>query len=237
MGNFFSPKRWNREGPGTPAPQSGAALYFYLLRTYFWRFFWMNWLFLISCIPIITIPAALTAMDRVMVKLIRERCVLFWEEYKTEFRRSFLKSLPMGVLFGAFLVVSYYFLSLGLTNQQNAYGMLFNGLGLCIVVIGCTWGSYAFVMLAALELPLGTLLRNAWYLTLLGGKTTLAIMGILVFSGVFLLALFPFSLFLVAIGWVTVAQYSICWFAYSQVEDRIIAPYERQQREREESEK
>lgn len=234
MGMRFSTGRRNREGPGTPAPQSGAALYFYLLGTYFWRFFWLGWLFLVCCIPIVTIPAALTALDRVMVKLIRERCVLFWAEYWTEFRRSFVKSLPLGVLFGGLLLISYYLLSLGLTNQQNSFGLLFSGIGLCVLVIGSTWGAYAFVMLAALELPVGTLLRNAWYLMVLSGRYTFAVMATLVFSTVILLALFPMSLALVAFGWLAVTQYTVCWFVYQPVEDRIIRPFEKQNAEREE---
>ena len=228
MGMRFFTGRRNREGPGTPAPQSGAALYFYLLGTYFWRFFWLGWLFLACCIPIVTIPAALTALDRVMVKLIRERCVLFWAEYWTEFRRSFCKSLPMGALFGGLLLISCYLLSLGLTNQQNSFGLLFSGIGLCVLVIGSTWGAYAFVMLAALELPVGTLLRNAWYLMVLSGRITFAIMGTLVFSTVILLALFPMSLVLVALGWPVVVQYTVGWFVFIPVTDRIIRPYEQQ---------
>ena len=76
---FFS-RRLSKEGPGTPAPQGGAALYFYLLKTYFWQLLWLSWVFLLSCIPVVTIPAALAAMSRVCLKLVREGCCLFWAE-------------------------------------------------------------------------------------------------------------------------------------------------------------
>ena len=140
----------------------------------------------------------------------------------------------LGVVFGGILVISYYLLSLGLTNQQNSFGLLFSGIGLCVLVIGSTWGAYAFVMLAALELPVGTLLRNAWYLMVLSGRYTFAVMATLVFSTVILLALFPMSLALVAFGWLAVTQYTVCWFVYQPVEDRIIRPFEKQNAEREE---
>lgn len=224
---LFPTKRFSKEGPGTPAPQSGAALYFYLLKTYFWQLLWLNWVFLISCIPVVTIPAALTAASRVYLKLVREGNVLFWLEYKTEFRRSFFKSLPFGILCGAALFVSYYLLSLGISNGESIFALLFFGVGLCLLVLAAAWGSYAFVILAAQDLPVGTLMKNAWYLMLLGSKATFAVLATLAVSVGAVLLLFPASFVLVALGWVAITQFTVCWFVHIPLNDHIFRPYAR----------
>lgn len=227
MAKVFFSGRWNREGPGTPAPQGGAALYFYLLKTYFWQLLWLSWMFLLSCIPVVTIPAALTAVSRVCLKLVREGTVLFWLEYKTEFRRSFGKSLPFGLVCAAALFGSYYLLSLGVTNGESLYGLLFSGAGLCLLVLAAAWGSYAFVLLAAQELPVGTLAKNAWYLMLLGGRYTAAVLAVWAVGGGLLLLFFPFSLALLALGLPAVLAYTVCWFVHIPLNDHIFRPYAR----------
>lgn len=227
-GNVMSIISWfrDKEGPGTPAPKSGVARYIYLLKTYFWQFVWLTWVFLISCIPVVTIPAALTAVNRVLIKVVREGNVLFWAEYKTEFRRSFAKSLWASIVFVGLALISYYFLSLGLTNGQSFLGMVFFGTGMCMLALEATWGSYTFVLLAALDLPTIYILKNAWYLVFLGRKSSLAVMAASVSSITILLLGFPFSALLVAIGILVVTQYTICWFVNIPLEQYIIRPYE-----------
>lgn len=229
---FFS-GRFNREGAGVPAPEGGAALYGYLLKTYYWQLLWLSWTFLLSCVPVVTIPAALTAMSRVCLKLVREGCCLFWEEYKLEFRRSFLKSLPVGLICAALLFGSYYLLSLGLTNCESLYGLLFSGAGLCLLALGLGWGSYAFVLLAAQDLPVRALGKNAWYLMLLGAKYTLAVLAVWAAGIAVVLLLFPLSLALVAAGLPAVLAFTVCWLVHIPLNVHIFQPYARTQGDKE----
>lgn len=222
-GIFF--RRELREGAGKPAPQSGAGLYFYLIKTYYWQFLWLNWVFLLSCIPVVTIPAALTAASRVYLKLVREGNVLFWLEYKTEFRRSFGKSLPFGLLCALGLFGSYYLLSLGISNGESIFALLFFGAGLCLLVLTAAWCSYAFVLLAAQDLPGRVLAKNAWYLMLLGSKATLAVLATLAVSVGAVLLIFPASLILLALGLVAVTQFTVCWFVHIPLNDHVFRPY------------
>ena len=83
-----------------PAPQEGSRRFFYLLWTYIWKLVWLNVAFLIFCIPVITIPAAISAMDRALIVLVRSGNVLLWEEFRDEFKRDFGACLPLGLLFG-----------------------------------------------------------------------------------------------------------------------------------------
>ena len=84
----------------------GGRRFFYLLWTYIWKLVWLNVVFLIFCIPAITIPAAISAMDRALVVLVRDGNVLLWEEFRDEFKRDFRACLPLGLIFGVLLFLS-----------------------------------------------------------------------------------------------------------------------------------
>ena len=92
-----------REGRGLPAPREGARRFFYLFWNHAWKLIRLNLLFLACCIPVVTMPAALCAMDRALIVLVREGNVLLWEEFRDEFKKDFWRSLPLGLLFGGLL--------------------------------------------------------------------------------------------------------------------------------------
>lgn len=217
----------NREGAGTPAPSTGAAGYFYKLSTYFWQFLFINCLFLLASLPIITIPAALAAVNRVCIKTIRDGVVLVWYEFRDEFKSSFKKGFLMGLYFAVWMFAAYYLLSLGMTNWENPFGVMFLAAGLIMVAVLLVWAAYAFVLLASLDLPAGQLLRNARALMFLGGRWTAAVFGVLLCVIGLVVLFFPISVIPLLIGGIALTQYTLCWFVNHPMQDQIIAPYER----------
>ena len=106
-----------REGRGLPAPREGARRFFYLFWNHAWKLIRLNLLFLACCIPVVTMPAALCAMDRALIVLVREGNVLLWEEFRDEFKKDFWRSLPLGLLFGGLLFLGYFIgVALGLVT-------------------------------------------------------------------------------------------------------------------------
>ena len=217
----------NGEGAGIPAPSSGAAQYFYQLRIYFWQFLFLNCLLILASLPVITFPAALSAANRVCIKIIRDRGALVWLEFRDEFKASFKKGLLMGLYFAMWMFADYYLLSLGVTNWENPFGVLFLAAGIVLFAVLAVWSAYAFVLLASLELPAGQLLRNARALMFLGGRWTLAVFGVLL--GVIGLSVlfFPVSAVPLLAGGIVLTQYTVCWFVNHPMQEWIIAPYER----------
>ena len=119
-----------REGRGLPAPREGARRFFYLFWNHAWKLIRLNLLFLACCIPVVTMPAALCAMDRALIVLVREGNVLLWEEFWDEFKKDFWRSLPLGLLFGGLLFLGYFLLSLGMGNFGTFLGPMFFAFGL-----------------------------------------------------------------------------------------------------------
>ena len=150
-----------REGRGLPAPREGARRFFYLFWNHAWKLIRLNLLFLACCIPVVTMPAALCAMDRVLIVLVREGNVLLWEEFRDEFKKDFWRSLPLGLLFGGLLFLGYFLLSLGMGNFGTFLGPMFFAFGLFAIGLALGRGSYAFLMRAMFDLPNSQILKNA----------------------------------------------------------------------------
>ena len=123
--------------------------YIRIFWTHFWQLAFLNIVFCLACLPVVTIPAALAGMNRACIKLVQEGYVLVWLEFRDAFRKEFGKNLGLGVLFGG---------------------------GLCLLAVAVLWGQYSFVLLPSLDLPLGAILRNGWSLAFLGAPSSLGIL-------------------------------------------------------------
>jgi len=217
----------NREGKGEPAPKGGVRRYLFLIHTHFGKLVSLNLLFLLFSLPVVTLPAALCGLNRVLVRLVREGNCFLWLDFRDEFKGSFRKSLLPGLGLGLGLFAAYYLLSLGLSNGQSLYGMLFSAIGLALGAFVLLFGSWFFVLIAMLPLSNRDLLRNARALMGLEPGRSAAILGILLGAGMFLLFLFPLSLFPLVLILLAFVQYSICFLVNTPVQERIVGPYER----------
>lgn len=219
-------KRWQKEGADKPVPTAGLRLYLFLLSTHFWKLVRVNLLFLAFCLPVFTIPAALCGLNRVLIRLVREGNCFVWPEFRQEFKQSLFKRLPLGLLFGCGLFAAYYLLSLGLSNWQSLYGLLFFALGLAALYQTALHGAWAFALAAMLDLSNRDLLKNARCLAALEGKRSLGIAALCIAHGLLLLLLFPVSLLFGVTLSFSFTRFSICFLIDPPVQARVIGPYE-----------
>lgn len=224
-------RRMTREGAGLPAPEAGIRRYFYMLGTHFFKFVRLNLLFLLFSIPVVTLPASLTALDRVCIKLIRDGNCFLWADFIEEFRRSFAQSLPLGLLFGAGLAAAYYLVSLGISSLGSIYGIVFLAAGIFLLAFTLVRGSWVFAMLAMLKLKNRDILKNARILALSEGGRSAGILAALIAVTAFAFFLFPISLIPMALILFSLLQYTVCFLVNYAVQERIIAPYEKQRQE------
>lgn len=204
-----------KEGAGRPAPRSGIKGYLYLIYTYYWQMLFLNICFCLACIPVVTIPIALTALNRVYIKLCRDGVVLFWEEFLSECRSSWKKSLPAGLLYGICLFVCYYLLSLSVSSGMDLWGMLTGIVGLVLLILTVITGVYMFILTAVQDLPLKVLFKNARYLAAICPGQSAAVLALVTafFVPAFLEPLVFLLVFL--LGGFSILQYSICWIILS----------------------
>lgn len=205
-----------------PVPDSGVKLFLFLLRNHFWKMANATLLCILFALPIITAPASFAALNRVYVKLIRDGNCFLWEEFKKEFTSSFSKALFAGLLLVATLFFCYYCLSMCISNQNTIYGIFYGMLGALTLQFAAPFFCYVFVMFPMLDLPLGTILGNAWRLVFAASGRSLAILGICALCAFLGFVLFPLSLFAAVFGGLALAQFALCFLAYGAVWSHVI---------------
>lgn len=97
MGLFNS---YTKPGPGIPKdapPKKGLRLFFDVLTREFFELVKLNLLYLLFCIPIVTIPAATTALCRITLTMIRDQNHFLWNDFFTAFKREFKWSTLFGL--------------------------------------------------------------------------------------------------------------------------------------------
>lgn len=108
-----------------------------LYLTYFRQLMFVNPVFLLACIPVVTIPAAFTALNRVCIKLIRGRYTLVWLEFRDEFCRSFGRGFKIGL---TLLPVFQYAFVLNAALDLPAWAILKNSRALTFLGLKYTIG-------------------------------------------------------------------------------------------------
>ena len=222
-----------RERKDIPMPERGLKRFFSVLFTHFWKFIGVNLLFALFSVPVVTLPAALCAMNRVLVKLTRDGNVLLWEEFRDEFKADVLSAFLPGLLFASSIFGAYFFMSLASGNSAYpGWCLLFWCVGIFLLIFGVCTGETFFVMKAELALRFKDLLKNAVLLSAAEFGTSFTVLAS-VLTAVFTMAvLMPFSLFLMLLFVPALTQYIVCFSVNSIVQKNVIGPYENREKEK-----
>ena len=201
-------KRWYEPKKDTPgiekdAPKKkGFALFWEILWREFWGILKLNLLFLVSCIPVVTIPAAITAMSRITVTMVRDRNYFmltdYWKAFKRDFGKSLLGGLVLAAALGLFGLSTWFYYML--SQSAGKLFLILAGCSLCLLLTAFFVSLYFFPMLAMVDLNLKHLLLNSCVLsyscikrTLPAALITLAILliciGLLPFSMVYIVVI------------------------------------------------
>lgn len=211
------------KGVEKSSPKSGPARFFFLFGTYFWRLIGINMLFILCCIPVITIPASLCALNRYLIKMVRDGYGFSVSDYFKEFKAEILKSIPYGIICFLPIVYGYYLLSM--SQNTDGSGVVF-AFGLAWLFIGLLFSEYVFVLLPMLDLPFGSLMKDVLILIVSEYKKSLCVLLLTAAAFFIILFLFPYSLIAVGIFFISWVQLAVSSIINGAVQKRIIGVYE-----------
>lgn len=141
-------------------PLSGARLYGHLVCTYTWQLVKLNVLFVLSCLPMVTIPAALAAMTDVLALIVERRMVFVWRDYRTAWMRNWKHAYAVGLPYclgmGVAVFGAHFYLSL-----QSSVGIALAGICCMLAACGFVAGGYVFMMVVCTPLNSKEIWRNA----------------------------------------------------------------------------
>lgn len=186
------------EGPSVPRPR-GLKLLAHILRWHWWTLVKANILFCLFCLPVVTIPAALKALTRVCVLLLRGEPLDLWPDWWSAFRAGFLRTTAAGA------AVALVLGSAGFGVRFYGRGMAENGLLAAPALLLAAAMAVAVMSLFSLfpllefsELGLGEAVRSALLLVLVCLPRNLAVLALLAALAIAYVLAYPWSSFVLA---------------------------------------
>jgi len=205
-----------------PVPESGWSRYWFLVCNHTFKLLCCSAVYLLTCIPVITIPAATAGLCHVMMELERKGNVIsWWSAYFEGFRDRVFDRLLLG-LGSVSLPCCVAVLLLSLQVKETA--------ALCVafgvyLLCNSVW-QYFLVLQDTMALTLGQNLRNAVLLALTNLKVTLIlVVSALVFTGI-ILYLFPYWLIPFAFFGFAAKQLMVCNLVWPIAKRRLVAEEE-----------
>ncbi len=129
-------------------------------------FFFLNLVFLITCIPIITIGASCNAMYYVMFHVIDEEDSHLIKKYFKAWKDSFIKCTPIWILALILFFIGYQCLYILGYMELGAAAILLYSVQMIAFYLICTMLIYYFSLHARFDNTIRKTLWNAFYLAL-----------------------------------------------------------------------
>lgn len=206
-----------------PPLRKGPLRYFQIIRIEFWNLILLNIIYVLFCLPVITIPAATAAFTAELCDMVRDRPRMlvhrFWSVFKRDFRPATLLGL-IGLLVTAgllgllaavlrFLPVIFIYLLLPAT--------------VIVLFLFCMMWIYVYPLLVVTDLPLRYVLKNAFALGLMCAKHAAAAVLICCFVLYYALLFFPLSIPFLIFGVLSLLGLLCTFAAWAGIREHVVA--------------
>ncbi|HWU64051.1 MAG TPA: YesL family protein [Ensifer sp.] len=160
----------------------------------------LNLLFVLACLPVVTVPAAFAALMRVTLTMAEDRNVYLVEDFAGAFRRHFLRATLLGLTSGVMIALPAYaaYTYAGLSVAAPIYTLPL-ALSVGVVILFSIAGAYAFALLVASEFALGEIARLSLLAALARPGKPLAALGFVAVFWVIHILFYPVTLVMPAI--------------------------------------
>ncbi len=210
----------------TRYPKYRFTLYFMLFYETFWRIIGANLLFIVFCIPVVTIPAAVGGLTRVMSRFARDEQAFVIDDFMLGFKREWKKNTAFALIQLVFIALAY--IAVGVYSkliESSIASTILVVLVLSVTIMFFAVSNYVYVMIASVDLPLKQIIRNALALYLLkpfGTLVTMFVQGAVIFITA---GYFPVGLFLPLVIGFSLMSFTASFNAWPQIEKYVTAPH------------
>ena len=142
---------------------------------------WLSLIYVVFCVPLVTIGAATTSLYYVSAKVLRKDRGYVWSEFWHSFKLNFKPATLMWLIFAAIYGLLYF--NLTTFNTSNAAGGYLVGAYIAIAFIVTCVASYAFCLLSRFNMNVRGILRYALYMSFRHFLHTLCFLAILFVAG------------------------------------------------------
>lgn len=125
----------------------------------------LNILWLIFCLPVVTIGASTAALHSVVRKMAAYEYYTVWRSFWQGFRENWKQGTAAALILGLVLLISWLDFTIGLRSPGFS-GIACQILGVLGLILGVFTLTFAFPVLTRYQLPLKTVLKNSVLLSL-----------------------------------------------------------------------
>lgn len=179
-----------RECDDRPAPTKTLPRVWDMLVNHFFRLLWANFLCVLCCVPIVTIPASISGLFAVVQQYYRKGYGDVGSTFFKEFKQDFLIRIALTIVLAAFPVIGWL---LG-----SVFSAAWAPYAVCaaFALFSILTLSWLYPQMALLKLKPLQALRNAMILTGLESMRNLGLIIVWVLFGGVMLVMWPLSFFL-----------------------------------------
>lgn len=185
--------------------KSGIAGFFQLIFHNFFDLVMLNLLFVLTSLPLFTVGASLTALNKMTLRMVQDEPTSFCKEYFYSFKKFFKGGVISGLVFAAAAGLSLlaFILYFGWA-KQNVLLYAPALIALIFLLLSVMTALFYFPMLSCVALKKAQLLKNALLLSV--GYIGRSLPSLAVFAAFFvaIAALFPYSVPFIALGPISV---------------------------------
>ena len=190
MAGFFGMGNYNKAGSGIAKDNQSKGrlkLFFEILGVRIWKLFALNLIYLIACIPVVTVGPATAGMIKVLKNYSIDKNAYVWLDFIESYKKNFFKALVIGIvdLIAYFGLISGYFIYSTLALDPERTSTIYYVLFIVTISVGFMFtimNYYIYLMLVSTDLSVKNIVKNAVALTFLSPKNN----GIALLSNIIL---------------------------------------------------
>lgn len=230
MAGFLGIGNYAKPGKGVKKEQQEKKRFFQFFDLYF-RKFWnlvrLNLLFILFCIPIVTIGPATAAMMKIVRYYNEGKPVFLFSDFLDAFKQNFLQSFLVSIInailiTGCFQGFIYYMVKFYSGNALYIIPVIILVV-LSIIIIFSNF--YIFLVIVTVDLKLIGVIKNAVMFMFIGAKTNFLTFIFTSIVAVPCFLLFPFSIPIIGlIGFSTIAMI-VCFNSFQYIYKHLVKPY------------
>lgn len=183
----------------------------------------LNLIFILSCIPIITIGASISALYYVCLKMLRGEDPYIWQNFWKSFRQNFKQSTVVWLLFlaaVAILGMDFYIIN---SQDTTIFAIIRVALWIVCGILACIF-IYVFPIISHFVCTTKQAIKNAVLMTV--GHLPYSILLFLLHGIIIFLCLYSVNTFALVIMLSGVCGFSVIAFTACIIFDRIFKKYE-----------
>lgn len=236
MAGFFGIGNYNKAGSGIAKDNQSKGrlkLFFEILGVRIWKLFALNLIYLIACIPVVTVGPATAGMIKVLKNYSIDKNAYVWLDFIESYKKNFFKALVIGIvdLIAYFGLISGYFIYSTLALDPERTSTIYYVLFIVTISVGFMFtimNYYIYLMLVSTDLSVKNIVKNAVALTFLSPKNngiallSNIILPIMMFLLIKLNLQFFIFLFIFPASFI---GFIVCFCCYPVVQKYVINPY------------